>query len=255
MKGQYETSITDLTTNDDGIRKHPPRLLVVHSFEGNPDITAAAMADYQSGRMAHQRTGSYHLVIDVHGVSCRENDDQFIPWAAGYNGNRVGLHVSLSGRAAFSRDQWLSRTAQLAELARWLAHSAELHRIPLEVASIDGIRTNGRGVCSHADISRAWPLSQFPRTGTDHTDPGPDFPWDTVLELARGGTAPPPPANVPEPGPEPDGPEFHRVAPGDTLGQLAARYGQTVAELAAWNCLDNPDVIRVGDKLRVRPRP
>lgn len=254
MIGQYETTITDLSTNDDGLRAHPPRLLVVHTFEGNPDITAAAMADYQSGRMAHQRTGSYHVVIDGRGISCRENDDEYIPWAAGFNGNRAGLHVSLAGQAAFARDHWLSRTAQLAELGRWLAHSARLHGIPLEVATIDGIRTNGRGVCSHADISRAWPLSQFPRTGTDHTDPGAGFPWDVVLDLARGGTPPPPPGNVPPPPPPREGPEFHRVVPGDTLGKLATRYGRTVAELAAWNCIDNPDLIRVGDKLRVAPR-
>lgn len=252
MIGQYKTTITDLSTNDDGLRANPPRLLVVHTFEGQ-DLPVERMTDYQSGRLPHQRTGSYHVVIDAAGRSGRENDDEFIPWAAGFNGNRIGLHASLAGRAAFSRDQWLSRGDQLAELGRWLGHSARLYGIPLEVASIDGIRTNGRGVCSHADISRAWPLSQFPRTGTDHTDPGVGFPWDVVLDLARGGTPPPPPPNVPPPPPE-TGPEFHRVVPGDTLGKLATRYGRTVPELAAWNCLDNPDVIRVGDKLRVSPR-
>lgn len=249
---QYRTTFTDLTTNDDGLRANPPRLLVVHTFEGQ-DLDVHRMMDYQSGRLSHQRTGSYHVVIDAAGRSGRENDNPFIPWAAGFNGNRVGLHVSLAGRAAFTRDQWLARGAQLAELGRWLAHESREQAIPLEVASIDGIRTNGRGVCSHADISRAWPLSQFPRTGTDHTDPGVNFPWDVVLGLARGGTLPPPPPNVPPPPPE-TGPEFHRVQPGDTLGKLATRYGRTVPELAAWNCLDNPDMIRVGDKLRVAPR-
>lgn len=253
MIGQFQAHHTDLTTNDDGRRAHPPRLLVVHTFEGQ-DLDVHRMMDYQSGRLAHQRTGSYHVVIDADGQSGRENDDEFIPWAAGFNGNRVGLHVSLAGRAAFTRAQWLARPAQLSELGRFLRDSGRLHKVPLEVASIDGIRTNGRGVCSHADISRAWPLSQFPRTGTDHTDPGPGFPWDTVLDLARGGTPPPPPVNVPPPPPLPEGPEFHRVVPGDTLRKLATRYRRTVAELAAWNCLDNPDIIRVGDKLRVSPR-
>lgn len=246
MIGQYQATMTDLSTNDDGLRPHPPRLLVVHTFEGQ-DLPVERMTDYQSGRLPHQRTGSYHVVIDAAGRSGRENDDEFIPWAAGYNGNRVGLHVSLAGRAAFSRDQWLARGDQLAELGRWLAHSARLYGIPLEVVSIDGIRTNGRGVCSHADISRAWPRD------TDHTDPGPHFPWDFVLGLARGGTPPPPPADVPPPGPE-AGPEFHRVVPGDTLGKLATRYGRTVAELAEWNCIENPNLIRVGDRLRVAPR-
>lgn len=186
--GQFQTTITDLTTNDDGLRAHPPRLLVVHTFEGQ-DLPVERMTEYQSGRLPHQRTGSYHVVIDADGRSGRENDNEYIPWAAGYNGNRIGLHVSLAGRAAFTRAQWLARRDQLAELARWLAHESKLNGIPLEAVPVAGIRGNGRGVCSHADISRAWPLREFPQTGTDHTDPGPNFPWDYVLELARSGSS------------------------------------------------------------------
>ncbi|HLS32337.1 MAG TPA: N-acetylmuramoyl-L-alanine amidase [Brevibacterium sp.] len=178
--GQFQTTITDLTTNDDGRRSGAPRVLVVHTFEGQ-DLPVERMTDYQSGRLPHQRTGSYHVVIDADGRSGRENDNEFIPWAAGWTGNRIGLHVSLAGRAAFTRAQWLARGDQLAELARWLAHESKLNDIPLEVVPVAGIRGNGRGVGSHADIARAYPHE------TDHTDPGPEFPWDYVLELARSG--------------------------------------------------------------------
>lgn len=183
---QYKTTLTDLSTNDDGRRTTPPRLLVVHSFEDDGSWPAERMADYQSGRLPHQRTGSYHVVIDREGRSCRENDNEFISWSAGWNGNRAGLHASLSGRAAFTREQWLARRPQLDELARWLAHESRNNSIPLAVVPVAGIRSNGRGVCSHADISRAWPRD------TDHTDPGPNFPWDYVLQAARAfqaGTA------------------------------------------------------------------
>lgn len=175
---QYPTHETDLTTNDDGRRAGAPRLLVVHTFEGQ-DLPVARMMDYQSGRLPHQRTGSYHVVIDAAGRSGRENDNEFIPWAGGWTGNRIGLHVSLAGRAAFTRDQWLAREDQLRELARWLAHESKANAIPLEVVPVAGIRGTGRGVCSHADLSRAFPHE------TDHTDPGPGFPWDRVLQLAR----------------------------------------------------------------------
>lgn len=175
---QYKTLLTDLTTNDDGVRGSAPRLLVVHTFEGQ-DLPVERMMDYQSGRLPHQRTGSYHVVIDAAGRSGRENDNRYIPWAAGWHGNRAGLHVSLAGRAAFTRDQWLARGDQLDELARWLAHESENNDIPLVVVPVPLIRTTGRGVCSHADISRAWPRD------TDHTDPGAHFPWDVVLDRAR----------------------------------------------------------------------
>lgn len=178
MAGQFPTTITDYSTNHHGRRAHPARILVVHTFEGQ-DLPVERMTDYQSGRLPHQRTGSYHVVVDADGRSGRENDNGIIPWAAGWTANRIGLHVSLAGRAAFSRETWLSRVAQLSTLARWLAHESIVNDIPLEVVPIAGIRGNGRGVCSHADISRAFPGE------TDHTDPGPHFPWDRVLENAR----------------------------------------------------------------------
>jgi LysM repeat protein len=43
----------------------------------------------------------------------------------------------------------------------------------------------------------------------------------------------------------------HQVLPGDTLGELASRYGQSVSSLAAANGISNYDVIYVGDTLEV----
>lgn len=235
---QYPAKFTDLTTNDDGLRGHAPRLLVVHTFEG-ADLDVHRMMDYQSGRLEHQRTGSYHVVIDPAGQSGRENDNEYIPWAAGWNGNRVGLHVSLAGRAAFTREQWLERGAQLAELARWIAHEARDNAIPIQ--KVIGVGDPVvRGVCGHADISHAWPKD------TNHTDPGSGFPWDHVLSLAAGG----------DPRPEATGGPgaWHVVQPGETLGRLSSHYGTSIKSLVAWNRIPNPDLIRVGQVLRVRPK-
>jgi hypothetical protein len=44
------------------------------------------------------------------------------------------------------------------------------------------------------------------------------------------------------------------IQPGDTLGQIAARYGVTVAELARLNNISNVDRIEVGDTLLI-PQP
>src|SRR5690625_7817504 len=98
---QYKTTITDLTTNDDGRRSGAPRVLVVHTFEGQ-DLPVERMTDYQSGRLPHQRTGSYQVVINADGRSGRENDNEVIQRAAGWTGNQIGLHLSLAGRAALS---------------------------------------------------------------------------------------------------------------------------------------------------------
>lgn len=48
----------------------------------------------------------------------------------------------------------------------------------------------------------------------------------------------------------PDG--YYRVKPGDTLTQIAKRYGQSVQTLAGWNNLRDTSKIEVGQVLRVR---
>lgn len=52
--------------------------------------------------------------------------------------------------------------------------------------------------------------------------------------------------------PDEDKPEFlYTVQPGDTLSELALRYGTTVEELAALNDIENVDLIYIGQILRI----
>lgn len=46
---------------------------------------------------------------------------------------------------------------------------------------------------------------------------------------------------------------FYSVQRGDTLRRIADRYGTTTAVLAAANCLQNPNLIYVGQSLRIPP--
>ena len=48
-------------------------------------------------------------------------------------------------------------------------------------------------------------------------------------------------------------PEFHLVRKGDTLFSIALDYGQDYRELAAWNNLEDPALIRLGQRLRLFP--
>jgi lipoprotein NlpD len=45
----------------------------------------------------------------------------------------------------------------------------------------------------------------------------------------------------------------HIVQPGETLFAIAFRYGLDYHDLARWNRLEDPDVIRVGQRLRLTP--
>ena len=46
--------------------------------------------------------------------------------------------------------------------------------------------------------------------------------------------------------------EYYTVKAGDTLWDIAQEYGTTVNQLVAWNHIKNPDIIHVGQKLRVK---
>ena len=47
--------------------------------------------------------------------------------------------------------------------------------------------------------------------------------------------------------------EFHTVKKGETLYSIALEYGRSYRDVAAWNNIDNPNMIRVGQQLRVAP--
>lgn len=47
--------------------------------------------------------------------------------------------------------------------------------------------------------------------------------------------------------------EYHTVRRGDTLYSIALEHGQSYRDVAAWNSIDNPNVIRIGQQLRIAP--
>ena len=70
--------------------------------------------------------------------------------------------------------------------------------------------------------------------------------------VARTRPAPAPVAEAPRPA-EPLKPGYYMVRPGDTLVRIALDAGQNWRDLARWNNIDNPNVIEVGQVLRVIP--
>jgi lipoprotein NlpD len=50
-------------------------------------------------------------------------------------------------------------------------------------------------------------------------------------------------------------PGFYTVKPGDTLVRIGLDHGQNWRDIVRWNQIENPNVIEVGQVLRVRPEP
>lgn len=77
-----------------------------------------------------------------------------------------------------------------------------------------------------------------------------------VVERATGARPALPPKTAAAVAPAPraaDGrPEFYTVRKGDTLYSIALDQGLDYKDLTEWNSLDNPNVIRIGQQLRLR---
>ena len=172
---QFKEDVTMLTTADSGPRDpHKCQLGVFHTTENSDSTPPENVAAWQQNRA---NESSYNVLVGTNGRSVRSNDDNFIPWAAGSTGNRIGLHASAIGRAARSREDWLKFPAQLETLARWAADLNARYGIPLKWLSAAQVRAGERGFCGHAEISAAF-------REVNHTDPGRGFPHDLILARA-----------------------------------------------------------------------
>jgi N-acetyl-anhydromuramyl-L-alanine amidase AmpD len=154
------------------------RLITLHSAEcGEVDNAAEALAGWAHGE-SHPVGASWHLAIDSDSATQSvELDD--IAWHAGPI-NYYSIGIEQAGRASQTEAQWLDAYSQrvLANTALAVAILAGTYGIPLEHA-IDLKWPATRGVCTHADVTRAW------KNPKGHTDPGPCYPMDRMLELAR----------------------------------------------------------------------
>ena len=91
------------------------------------------------------------------------------------------------------------------------------------------------------------PQARAPAASPGQTGPA------TPSDAAQVGTAPGD-ASKPLPGAENAGkPGYYSVRPGDTLMRIALDNGQNWRDVVRWNSLDNPNLIEVGQVLRVIP--
>lgn len=139
-----------------------PTLVVVHCTQGS---TAAGAASWL---MRPSTRASAHVVIDDR-EGYRLVPDSRKAWHV-KNANDRSLGLEIVGFVQWTRAQWLSHMPTLRESARVHAAWNRKYGIPL-TESIQ------RGYHSHDGMP-----------GNDHSDPGPNFPWDVYLGLVKSAS-------------------------------------------------------------------
>lgn len=147
------------------------RWIVIHSTEGS---SARSSARWFTDSRAE---GSAHLIVDDR--ECyRTLADEVIPWGAP-GANKLGWHLELSGRAKFTRQQWLDRRETLRRGAFKAAFHAKRFRIPIKLLSAADIRLGRKGFITHALCTKAF------NTAGGHKDPGHNCPLGEFMEMTK----------------------------------------------------------------------
>lgn len=168
-------------TSGVGIRK-PIRIIVLHSAENQQlDGQAEHLVQWFAGKTAPQ--ASAHYMVD-NKIVAQSVDDDDVAWATGVWANNLeSISIEMTGQAAFTAEQWANPYSvavinQTASLARRLGQKYSIPPVHLTVGQILDGKT--KGYCTHADITAAYKVMG------GHTDPGPNFPVQKLLDMIKG---------------------------------------------------------------------
>ena len=152
--------------------------ICIHTTENPIGTPAENVANYQ----INTETGSYHVLVDNttndNINSIRENTDDWMTWSAGPKGNQIALHISFVAYSRCTREEWPAADRMLSEGADAVAYWVRRYGFPVAKINAADLLAGRRGIFGHADVSAAW-------HEVDHTDPGPNFPWDVFLAKVR----------------------------------------------------------------------
>jgi hypothetical protein len=114
-----------------------------------------------------------------------------VAWHAPPNPHSIGIEICADGgsaaayrknpKANYTRAQWLSpqvwpAVQRAASRTRELCDRFNIPKVQLTVAEVAAGKP---GICGHVDVSEAFGM-------TDHSDPGPNFPWVEFMHEVNG---------------------------------------------------------------------
>lgn len=153
----------------------PPRFITIH-YTAGAEGPGTAMNGALFDAKRTDGTSTHYFVDSTQVVQCVKTVDT--AHTALRHGNWWGIHYEQTGTAQ-TRAQWLDPVsrATIRNTARQAARDMTRWKIPLVRVQGRGVRDlDARGVCGHVDWTVGWP-----EDGGDHTDPGPEYPWDALF--------------------------------------------------------------------------
>jgi len=153
------------------------RLIVVHTTEGwttspNGMYDAAYYFQGPVGASASVCIDNYH---PGHVTECVSRGNG--AWTQ-CNFNSVSVSVEQCAYASWSYNTWINdKMSLLKNTAAWIGEESRALGIPITRLTASQAQGGAAGVCGHSDLGSG---------GCGHSDPGGGYPWDLVLDMARG---------------------------------------------------------------------
>lgn len=148
------------------------RVIVIHDMESaEKGDTAETCAKFFQ---ITTRPASAHICVDNNSAVRCVLDKDIAYQAPGCNND--GLGIEHAGVAAQTADQWHDdySTAMLGLSAKLVADWCFKYNIPAQRLTVAQLIAGQKGIVGHGDVTAAYHKS-------DHTDPGPNFPWGTYM--------------------------------------------------------------------------
>lgn len=159
-----------------GVGRRRVRLIVIHDMEApEKGDTAESVARYFAGLPASTKASAHVCVDNNSVVQCvRDND---IAYAAP-GANNDGIQIEMAGYGNQTRGQWMDTYGRqlLGNAASVVAQYLLKYELPATHLTNAELQTGQPGIIGHVQASQVYKAS-------DHTDPGPSFPWDYFMKL------------------------------------------------------------------------
>lgn len=162
-----------------GRKTGQPSVVFIHTTDGSEGRQSAENgAAYDKTRIDGTST---HLFVDQDSI-VQEVEFKDEAHTARAHGNDVGIQIEVCGLAKQTVAQWDDEASRgtIDQLIVACVEIRELYgpdRFPLVNLTPAQLKAGKPGFAEHYDATLAWPEDKG-----DHTDPGPNFPWDRLFD-------------------------------------------------------------------------
>lgn len=159
-----------IQANGYGPKRSSTQMIVIHAT----DNTANALQEAQYAAVRTDNVSAHFYADDTRTIQALDTD--LTAYGCYPIGNSLSVQFELCGISDQITDATMRQAAPI------VARACAQYGLPVIKVSATDLTNGVKGICGHADVTAAWNQG-------DHTDPGPNFPWQTFIGYVQSAHA------------------------------------------------------------------